>query len=82
MITSYFFGCYQNADGSLPANETGDRISTFLFYVSTGALMRNKYIIPVQGKFLPRIKYLIHVTYLSSNILEGVPIESECGSSC
>ncbi|KAL9971083.1 hypothetical protein ACROYT_G023569 [Oculina patagonica] len=24
----------QNADGSLPANETGDRISTFLFYLS------------------------------------------------
>ena len=30
-----FFLYHQNTDGSLPANETGGRISTALFYVST-----------------------------------------------
>ena len=42
--------CHQNTDGSLPANETGDRISTVLFYVRTKtAFMCKKSMMPVRG---------------------------------
>ena len=46
------FYCHQDTDGSLPANETGDRISTVLFYVSTEtALMCKKSVMTVYGEF-------------------------------
>ena len=60
------FYCHQNTDGSLPANETGDRISTVLFYVSTvTAFMCKKLMMNVGGNYL--------LQDCCSNVLEEFP---------